>query len=62
MPSKDDVRAMARYYLQMADECTDPVAASLLRLLAGDYLEVANTESEPLFNSSSETTPNPLEA
>jgi hypothetical protein len=28
MPSKDDLRAMARYYLQMADECTDPVAAS----------------------------------
>lgn len=41
MPAKEDLRATALRYAQMADECTDPATACLLRLLAADYLEAA---------------------
>jgi hypothetical protein len=46
MPFKEDLRKQADRYLRMAAECTDVVTASLLRLLAADYLEAANLEGQ----------------
>ena len=42
MPSEKDYRARAEDYLRMASDATDPVAATLLRMLADDYFELAN--------------------
>ena len=41
MGSRDDYRAAAQRYLQMAAEATDPEIASLLRMLSEDCLEQA---------------------
>jgi hypothetical protein len=45
MPSSEDFRAKAQQCLHTAAEATDPLAASLLRMLADDYLELAAKEA-----------------
>jgi hypothetical protein len=48
MPSSEDFRKKARQCLDMAAErTTDSVAATLLRMLAEDYLELAK-EAAPV--------------
>jgi hypothetical protein len=41
MPSSEDFRKKAQHCLDMAAETTDSVAATLLRMLAEDYEELA---------------------
>jgi hypothetical protein len=41
VPTPDEYRRKARLYLSMAATATDPVAASSLRTLAADFLELA---------------------
>ena len=45
MPSSEDFRAKARECLKTAAETTDPLAATLLRMFADDYLELAEKEA-----------------
>ncbi len=43
MTSEKDYRTMAEEYLRMASDATDSVAATLLRMLADDYFNLAKT-------------------
>ena len=43
MTSEKNYRAMAEEYLRMASDATDSVAATLLRMLADDYFNLAKT-------------------
>ena len=45
MPSSEDFRAKARECLKTAAEATDPLAATLLRMLAEDYTALAEEEA-----------------
>ena len=45
MPSSEDFRAKARECLKAAAEATDPLAATLLRMLAEDYTALAEEEA-----------------
>ena len=45
MTSKEDFRAKAQQYRRTAAEATDPLAATLLRMLADDYWELAEKEA-----------------
>jgi hypothetical protein len=47
MPSSEDFRKKAQHCLDMAAETTDSVAATLLRMLAEDYVELAK-EAAPV--------------
>ena len=49
MPSSEDFRAKAQRCLDMAAETTtDSVAATLLRMLAEDYFELAEKTDAPV--------------
>jgi hypothetical protein len=48
MPSQEDFQALARRYLKLADECTDPITEGLLRELAQEYFDVARGVSAPV--------------
>jgi hypothetical protein len=43
----EDYRAKGQQFLQMASEATDSVAATLLRMLADDYFDLAEKEVAP---------------
>jgi hypothetical protein len=45
MPSREDFKAKAQQYLQMAAETSDTLAVTLLRMAAEDYLELAEKEA-----------------
>jgi hypothetical protein len=45
MPSIEDLRVKAQQYQQMATETTNSLAATLLRIVAEDYMELAEKEA-----------------
>jgi hypothetical protein len=44
MPSSEDLRVKAQHYQQMATGTTNSLAATLLRIVAEDYMELAEEE------------------
>jgi hypothetical protein len=44
MPSPDEYRLRAQRCLEMAQTATDPETARLLRILAADYFELAESQ------------------
>jgi hypothetical protein len=48
MPSSEDYKAKAHNCLDIAEQTTDAATASLLRMLAADYFELAEQAGTPV--------------
>jgi hypothetical protein len=57
MPSAAEYRAKAEECLGAASEATDNVAASLLRMLADDYFDLAKAAAKPVAQQQEQIQP-----
>jgi hypothetical protein len=53
----EDFRAKAQQYLEMASEATDRVAATLLRMLAKEYFDLAEKAAAPVVQQQQQIQP-----